>query len=212
MNDHGQQPSRAKNHDQELKAVSDCLVQQALSLGAHDAAVLQPDQVQVEDRLAAMCADLKCEGYGQSMSCPPCVSGPDGIRARLKQARLVLAFSFEVPKTILHSSQRWELFGLLHETAASLERFARDAGFANSFGLAGGSCKTIFCARHYQCRVVFEGGPCRNPDSARPSMSGFGINVSDLCHKLGWPMESSTSDASSSHVPTALLVGMVVVG
>jgi hypothetical protein len=42
-------------------------------------------------------------------------------------------------------------------------------------------------------------------------MSGYGINVSELCRELGWPMESSTSDASSSHVPTALLAGMVVV-
>lgn len=198
--------------DRDLQALSDDLIQKAMQEGAHDAAVLEPDRIVVEDRLAALCADLKCEGYGQSMSCPPNVSGPSWTRARLKQACLVLAFKFDVPTEILHSSQRWDLFGLLHETAASLERYAKDAGFANSFGLAGGSCKTIFCAGHYQCRVVFEGGPCRNPGSARPSMSGYGINVSDLCHKLGWPMESSTSDASSSHVPTALLAGMVVVG
>ena len=208
---HDLQSSNAGVNGQGSKARPEDFIQQALSIGAHDAAVLEPGRIVIEDHLAAMCADLKCEGYGQSMSCPPQVSGPNWIRSQLAQASLILAFKYDVPTKILHSSQRWDLFGLLHETAASLQRYARKQGFGNSFGLAGGSCKTIFCSGHYQCRVVFERGPCRNPDSARPSMSGYGVNVKDLCHTLGWPMESTTSDATSSSVPTALLAGMVVV-
>ncbi|MGM0538748.1 MAG: DUF2284 domain-containing protein, partial [Thermodesulfobacteriota bacterium] len=180
-------------------------------LGAHGAAVIAPGQVPIQDSLADLCAELKCDGYGQSMSCPPQVAGPAWFRARLGEASLVLAFKFDVPTDILHSSQRWDLFGLLHETAASLERMAREAGFEHSFGLAGGSCKNIFCSSHYQCRVLSEGGPCRNPDSARPSMSGYGVNVKDLAGVLGWPMESTVSDPSSGQMPTALLAGMVVV-
>ncbi len=208
---HDLQISTADLNGQGAKVRPDDFIQQALSIGAHDAAVLKPDRILIEDHLAAMCADLKCEGYGQSMSCPPQVSGPKWIRSQLAKASLVLAFKYDVPTKILHSSQRWDLFGLLHETAASLERYAREQGFDASFGLAGGSCKTIFCSTHYQCRVVYEGMPCRNPDSARPSMSGYGVNVKDLCRTLGWPMESTTSDADSSTVATALLAGMVVV-
>jgi len=192
-------------------ALSEDLIQKALQEGAHDAATLEPDRILVQDHLAALCADLKCEGYGQSMSCPPHVSGPWLARARLEKACLVLAFKFDVPKEILHSSQRWDLFGLVHVTAAGLERYALERGYGGSFALAGGSCKTIFCAGHYQCRVVFENGPCRNPHSARPSMSGYGVNVKDLCRTLGWPMESTTINSPSEHVPTALLAGMVVV-
>ena len=192
-------------------ALSEDLIQKALQEGAHDAATLEPDRILVQDHLAALCADLKCEGYGQSMSCPPQVSGPTWFKARLAQASLVLAFKFDVPTEILHSSQRWDLFGLLHQTAAGLEAIARQAGFENSFGLAGGSCKNIFCSSHYQCQVLSAGGPCRNPDSARPSMSGFGVNVKDLAGVLNWPMESTVSDPTAGQMSTALLAGMVVV-
>ena len=202
-------PREAGNHD--LRALSEYLVQQAFDLGAHGAAVIAPDQVLIQDELADLCAELKCDGYGQSMSCPPQVAGPAWFRSRLAQSALVLAFKFDVPTQILHSSQRWDLFGLLHQTAAGLEDIARQTGFADSFGLAGGSCKNIFCSSHYQCQVLSEGGPCRNPDSARPSMSGFGVNVKDLAGALGWPMESTVSDPTAGRMPTALLAGMVVV-
>ena len=201
----------AKNNNSDLNTLPDHLVDQALTFGAHGAAVIAPDQVPIQDSLADLCAELKCDGYGQSMSCPPQVAGPAWFRARLAEASLVLAFKFDVPTDILHSSQRWDLFGLLHETAASLEKMAQEAGFEHSFGLAGGSCKNIFCSSHYQCRGLSEGGSCRNPDSARPSMSGYGVNVKDLAGVLGWPMESTVSDPTSGQMSTALLAGMVVV-
>lgn len=196
---------------QDLQALSEYLVQQAFALGAHGAAAIAPEQVLIQDDLAELCAEMKCDGFGQSMSCPPQVAGPKWFRGKLAQASLVLAFKFDVPTEILHSSQRWDLFGLLHQTAASLEDVARQAGFVSSFGLAGGSCKNIFCSGHYQCQVLFEGGPCRNPDAARPSMSGFGVNVKDLAEVLGWPMESTVADPTSGRIPTALLAGMVAV-
>ncbi|MFP4035579.1 MAG: DUF2284 domain-containing protein [Desulfovermiculus sp.] len=211
MSHQGQPQISPRTNSSDRYTLPDHLVDQALALGAHGAAVITPDQVPIQDSLADLCAELKCDGYGQSMSCPPQVAGPAWFRARLAEAFVVLAFKFDVPTDILHSSQRWDLFGLLHETAASLEKTAREAGFEYSFGLAGGSCKNIFCSSHYQCRVLSGGGPCRNPDSARPSMSGYGVNVKDLAEVLGWPMESTVSDPTSGQMSTALLAGMVVV-
>ncbi|MDZ7761664.1 MAG: DUF2284 domain-containing protein [Desulfovermiculus sp.] len=211
MSSFAQHSQSTENNGFDLQTWSEHLTQQAFALGAHDAAVISPDQVPIQDSLADLCADLKCDGYGQSMSCPPQVAGPAWFRARLAEASFVVVFKFDVPTEILHSNQRWDLFGLLHQTAAGLEDIARQAGFESSFGLAGGSCKNIFCSSHYRCRVLSEGGPCRNPDSARPSMSGYGVNVKDLAGVLAWPMESKVSDPTSGQTPTALLAGMVVV-
>ena len=211
MSDQGRHYVSPGRSNSKLTVWSEYLIQQALALGAHGAATISPDQVPIQDNLADLCAELKCDGYGQSMSCPPQVAGPAWFRARLAQSALVLAFKFDVPTQILHSSQRWDLFGLLHQTAAGLEDIARQAGFENSFSLAGGSCKNIFCSSHYQCQVLSAGGPCRNPDSARPSMSGYGVNVKDLAGALNWPMESTVSDPTAGQMPTALLAGMVVV-
>jgi predicted metal-binding protein len=211
MSNPGQPQISPQINNSDLNILPGHLVDQALALGAHGAAAISPDQIPIQDSLAALCAELKCDGYGQSMSCPPQVAGPAWLRARLAEASVVLVFKFDVPTDILHSSQRWDLFGLLHETAASLEKTAREAGFEHSFGLAGGSCKNIFCSSHYQCRVLSEGGPCRNPDSARASMSGYGVNVKNLAKVLGWPMESTVSDPTSGQMATALLAGMVVV-
>jgi predicted metal-binding protein len=211
MSDHGRHYVSPGRSNSELTDWSEYLIQQALALGAHGAATISPDQVPIQDHLADLCAELKCDGYGQSMSCPPQVAGPAWFRSRLAQSALVLAFKFDVPTQILHSSQRWDLFGLLHQTAAGLEDIARQAGFESSFSLAGGSCKNIFCSSHYQCQVLSAGGPCRNPDSARPSMSGYGVNVKDLAGVLNWPMESTVSDPTAGQTLTALLAGMVVV-
>ena len=206
-----EQTQSPENNGLQLRAHSKYFTQQAFALGAHDAAAISPDRIPIQDSLADLCADLKCDGYGQSMSCPPQVAGPSWFRARLAEAHVIVVFKFDVPTEILHSSQRWDLFGLLHQTAAGLEKIARQAGFADSFGLAGGSCKNIFCSSHYRCRVLSEGGPCRNPDSARPSMSGYGVHVKKLADALGWPMESTVTDPASGQVPTALLAGMIVV-
>ena len=53
-------------------------------------------------------------------------------------------------------------------------------------GFAAGSCRISFCKGYDHCQVLHGNGTCRHPDSARPSMSGFGVHVGKLMKSAGW--------------------------
>ncbi len=197
---------------QDLEFFHTMMVDRALALGAHAAGILAANVLRIEDRFAAMCAEPRCPGYGQSMSCPPHGMGPSAFRKNLDAYDHVLGFKFDVPTDILMSGQRDEVFRLLHETSAALEREALKAGCRRAFAMAGGSCKALFCAEESRCRVLGEGGSCRHPESARPSMSGLGVHVQDFCGRLGWPMEAVTRRTDAHRVPMGLVVGAVLLG
>jgi predicted metal-binding protein len=92
--------------------------------------------------------------------------------------------------------------------AASTEEKAIELGFENSQAFAGNSCKQLFCSGYAQCRVVFQDGKCRNPHLARPSMSGYGIDVSALMQKAGWNIKGKIENAQE-FIP---ICGLVLVG
>ena len=46
-------------------------------------AAISPDEVSVKDHFADFCKEPGCPCYGNSMSCPPNVSGPEGFRKKL---------------------------------------------------------------------------------------------------------------------------------
>jgi predicted metal-binding protein len=74
----------------------------------------------------------------------------------------------------------------LQEIAAVTEQKAKSLGFTGSEGFAAGSCKLSFCKNDDHCQVLHGNGECRHPDSARPSMSGFGVDVGKLMKSVGW--------------------------
>ncbi len=184
----------------------------AKELGATDARVIPAAAVPVEDHLAGLCRDPGCENYGLSAGCPPHVAGPSAMREMLARFGHALVFKIDVPSEMLFSSARDELFTVLHETAAEIERRAVHLGCRRSKAFAGGSCKQLFCAEHAGCRVVAEAGACRNPRRARPSMSGFGVNVSKLMAAAGWPMHRAAPGADPSKGSVGTLSGMVLIG
>jgi len=187
------------------------LMQLACRLGASDAAVIPTSEISVEDDLAKLCREPQCENYGLSASCPPHVAGPDGFRKLQKKNQHAVFFKIDVPSEILLSSQRREIFQLLHEIAADIEQAAVKMGYSHSKAFAGGSCKKLFCRDHIDCRLVAEGGACRNPQRARPSMSGFGINVSKLMKSAGWHLDRITRDTDPDDVPMGSVSGLVLV-
>ncbi len=189
---------------------TDIIVQHALGLGVSDAVILPAYVVSVEDHLADYCREPRCPGYGQAANCPPHVAGPAALRRRIEQYEQALVFKFDVPTEVLLSDGRLEVARLVHETAASIERLALESGYRKAEGLAGGSCKQIFCSEYADCLVLNEGGDCRFPDQARPSMSGLGINVFELAKASGWPMNKITSESNPDEVPMGLMAGMVL--
>ena len=98
---------------------------------------------------------------------------------------------------------------LLHEIVAAVEQAAVHMGYRNSRGFAGGSCKLLFCPEEADCKVVSGGEDCRYPESARPSMSGFGIDVGKLMRSAGWSGEKADPEADST--PT-WVAGLVLIG
>ena len=188
------------------------LIQLAYRSGASGAEAICTSKILIEDDLANLCREPRCEGYGLSTSCPPYVSGPSGFRKLLKSYKHAIVVKIDVPLEILLSNERGDIMKLLHEMVAGIEQAAVKKGYSGSKAFAGGSCKNIFCHDHVSCRVLAEGGECRNPRHARPSMSGFGINVSKLMQTAGWTMNRYNSEAGSDTASTAPICGLILIG
>jgi predicted metal-binding protein len=200
-----------RNGHQKIQTDLAELIQLACRLGASGAAVIPANEISIEDNLAKLCQEPQCENYGLSTSCPPHVAGPDGFREFQKTFQQAVVFKIDVPTEILLSSQRREIFQLLHEIAAHIEQAAVEMGYSQSKGFAGGSCKTLFCRDHADCRVLATGGACRHPHRARQSMSGFGINVSKLLQAAGWHMDKIIRETDPDDVPMGAVSGLVLI-
>jgi len=186
------------------------LLDLAMSLGASDVAITSTDNIEVDSKLVSFCKNPRCENYGLSPSCPPHVSGPDGFRKLLKELAHVLVLRIVVPSSVLFSDERRELMALLHELVATVELAAIKNGLNKSKAFAGGSCKDLFCFAEDDCNVLSGGGDCRNPTRSRPSMSGFGVNVSKLLKSCGW--ESNIKVKQSGDDPLSWVAGIVLLG
>jgi len=187
------------------------LVQLAYRLGASNAGLVSARDIRVEDNLAALCLKPRCEHYGLSPGCPPHVSGPAAFRRWLEKCSHAIAIRIVVPSSVLFSDERREVMQLLHEIVAGIEQAAVDRGYTDSKAFAGGSCKHIFCRAHADCRVLSENGSCRNPQSARPSMSGFGIHVAGLMALAGWPAETGSRNTAADPDPISWVAGLIVI-
>jgi predicted metal-binding protein len=120
-------------------------------------------------------------------------------------------FKIDVPSEILYSSDSMEFFQLLHEIASGIEHSAVKMGFTNAQAYAGGPCKKIFCDDHSECLALSEKGKCRHPKSARPSMSGFGINVGMLVETVGWSRREVNHGTDSTATKISNIYGLVLI-
>lgn len=186
------------------------LITVAQQAGASDASFVDPDKLVVEEKLAAYCREPKCPNYGLSASCPPHVPGPDAMREWLATAEYALAVKIDAPQAVLFSVERLEVMRLLHEMVAEVEHKAVELGFKQSKSFAGGSCKGLFCSEYKDCQFLAEKGACRNPQSARPSMSGFGVNVAEMMKMAGWDGRPC-SDTEEEEEAMSWVAGLVLV-
>jgi predicted metal-binding protein len=192
--------------------ILESLIQVARRNGASDAKTVSTTDVTVDESLTHLCRDSGCENYGLAVNCPPHVSGPAGFKDLLKDYSLAVVFKIDVPTETLLSKDNLKMFRSLQTIAAAIEKAAVKSGYSRSKGFAGGSCKRLFCQDHPDCRVLSENGDCRHPHVARPSMSGFGINVSQLMASAGWQMDRITRKTDPEEVKTGMLCGLVLIG
>jgi predicted metal-binding protein len=194
-------------NNKKLKA----LIQDAQQSGVSEAKIISARDIVVDHHLADMCREPRCENYGLSKSCPPHVSGPFVFKQVLEKFNQAIFFKIDVPSEVLYSGERREVFQLLHEIASGIETSAVKMGFVDAQAYAGGSCKKIFCHDHGECLALSEKGKCRNPQHARPSMSGFGVNVAKLFKTAGWKMNWTAHDTDSTETPMANVCGLVLI-
>lgn len=186
------------------------LLDQALRLGATEVRLLSAREVQVKDELAARCREPRCENYGRSIGCPPHVAGPRGFRELLDGYEQLLFLRIEVPGEVLYSSDNRELFQLLHEVTAGIEAEAIALGWPRARGFAGDSCKRLFCEDEWECQALSANGSCRFPQLARPSMSGFGVDVGHLMRLAGWERTMGKLAGNEQVGSTASVCGLVL--
>lgn len=212
MPDSVPQTNKPDNAADKPEANFETLTRSAMELGASGARVISAGEIVAEDYLAGFCREPQCPNFGLSPSCPPNVSGPDGFRRMVKTVPYAIVVKIDLPSSVLFSDQRHEFVRLLHEIVAKTEQKAVGMGFANSKAFAGGSCKQLFCDDETDCRVLANNGKCRHPHKARPSMSGFGVNVSEMMKSAGWPCEINVKKPEPGADPMSWIAGVVLVG
>jgi len=188
------------------------LIEIAISLGASNARMIPSGEIQVKDDLALKCLEPRCENYGLSYSCPPHVGGPAQFRQLICSHPRALVLRLVVPSSMLLSWERCEIGKYLHELVANVELEAVHLGFKNSAGFAGGSCKELFCQDHLACQRLERQGVCRHPRQARPSMSGYGVDVFQLMKTCGWPTNLKTNQRGSSLDSLSWVAGLIMIG
>lgn len=167
--------------------VADSLIQTAIGSGASEVVIIPSSLITVDDYLAELCnGNPPCPNYGLAPSCPPHVPGPKAFRQWQTESPWCVVIRMDFPPVGLQTDERKELGRLLHEIVSTVEHQAVDLGFKESRAFAGGSCKNLFCPELESCLILDGQEPCPYPQTARPSVSGFGINVSRLMESAQW--------------------------
>lgn len=186
------------------------LAREAIKLGATSSAIISTSEIQIDEALAALCnGEYTCPNYGLAAGCPPHVEGPAEFKKWQAGSEYSITVKIEIPTSVMFSGNRNEVMQLLHQIVAAVELKAIEAGFLHSKGFAGGSCKELFCDDHKDCSVL-ENKPCRHIKVARPSMSGFGINVSLLMKTSGWPAPVADITTLSDTDEMSWVAGLIV--
>lgn len=183
----------------------------AIELGATASALIPSSEIQVRDDLAELCnGEYTCPKYGLGAGCPPHVAGPAALRKWLTSSQYAITIKIELPTSVMFSDERRGVMQLLHQIVAAIEQEAVRMGFAKSRGFAGGSCKDLFCDDQENCCVVAENETCRHNTLARPSMSGFGVDVTRLMHASGWNATKAVASDLADKDDTSWVAGLVV--
>ena len=199
---------------QRCQIITNTLVEIALKAGrgAIEAFLIPASEIVVEDNLAKICFDPGCHNYGASPGCPPHVAGPPAFREWLKECDQALFIKIDVPMESLLSFEYRDIMRLLHEIVADVEVEAVKSGYVNSRGFAGGSCKELFCSTFTDCNVLERKSECRNPGRGRPSMSGFGVNVSRLKDLAGWNESVPPGQDNNGKLVMDAVYGLILIG
>ncbi|MHC4728024.1 MAG: DUF2284 domain-containing protein [Planctomycetota bacterium] len=139
-----------------------------------DARIISPTDVETAAWVRLKCK-FGCDGYGQTLVCPPYTPTPQQMREVLDSYKRAVLIHFE--KTKVKSTE-----DEIKTTVVELERDYFLRGAWKVFGLGAGSCS--LCK---ECNLKEQ--LCRHTEQTRPAMEACGIDVFSTVKKVGFPIE-----------------------
>jgi predicted metal-binding protein len=215
-------PSSRTKKDEELRRDLERFRQKALEFGASAAEVIPASSVVVQERVWLKCLVPLCHMAGTTPHCPPNTPQPDFVRKALSQYHWAVLFKRDVKplkEYLATSAAEVKEKGLklgrsfhkkTYEIVGRLEGYAQTEGYELAMGFACGSCRINLC-NGAPCAYI-EKGECRFAMRSRPSMEGVGIDVFDLCQKVGWDAYMVCNvEPDPGVIPSASSVGIVFI-
>ena len=189
--------------------------QQALELGATQAAIVTTGEIPVDERVTLKCQIPRCFGYGAGAQCPPNTLKPEELREILKKYRFAILFIKEVhPEVIVRDKatikERVAAYQEVYKIVNDLESLAFHDGHYLAFGFGAGSCRHTFCGQMESCQAM-EGKKCRFSLRSRPSMEAVGIDVYKMVARAGWDIYPIGSGDKPEDIPKGTLAGLIIV-
>jgi predicted metal-binding protein len=190
-------------------------VETARQMGASRAAVVDVEQIVVDDRVPLKCRVPRCFGYGACANCPPHTMTPGELREYLRSYGKAVFFTKDVaPEVIARNratiKERIAAYLEVFDIVNRIESMAFYDGHYLAFGLGAGSCRHSLCAEAEGCRAL-SGQRCRFALKARPSLEAVGVDVFRTATLLGWDIYPIGSAADPADIPAGSLAGLVVV-
>lgn len=139
----------------ETNQTLDPLVRLALEMGAVDAKIISPKDVEVADWVRLKC-QYGCPAYAKHLTCPPYSPTPQQTRQILQGYRAAILMQLPDEED---ATRDW---------VANLERSIFLQGYYRAFAMVAGPCQ-----RCPECNLK----QCVHPRRARPSMEACGIDV-----------------------------------
>lgn len=188
--------------------------QQAMELGASQAEVIPAQWVEVDERVRLKCLIGRCLVYGQCAYCPPHVPEPEFMRKAFSRYQWAIILKNDVvPAEDFADGTRYRSEAKHEKNTVEIVNKIESLAFADGYylamGFGCGSCRRTLCSG-LSCQVL-EGGQCRFPLRARPSMEAAGIDVFSLVTRIGWEVYPIYRTVNPCLVPSAVSVGIVFI-
>jgi len=156
------------------------LIQALLENGVYAAAIIETDRVPFDPDLRKYCNPSSCRTYGTNWGCPPAVGDIHDLIQKAKQYPHTLVYQTVAQLEDSFDYEGIVAGGLRHKAVTNaITPIIRAFTGENIIQLSAGGC--TICET---CSKI-DDLPCRFPEKALSSVSGYGIYVSKLSKICG---------------------------
>jgi predicted metal-binding protein len=218
-----------KRSDEENKTNLEKLRQLALQRGANDAVVILASDIILDPRVRLKCMIPKCYMSGRCDHCPPhgfSIKEMNGYISRFQWAmffRVIVESQIIAAKGISNAMSAGIMdnegnllnlgakYILISTTTKLLQKRAKEMGYEQTLGFAGGNCHDMFCFLQPTCQALLTKRGCRNDTLSSPSMEACGMDAFLMAAHVGWDVYPIGGTCEPDSVPSGSLMGLVLV-